>query len=78
MTPAGAIQLHESFTCRVPGTGADATPELATAAQAIQTAIGNLRTAQQSGDFAAQGTALAALDAAVQQFQAAQAAQPAG
>ncbi|WP_170183935.1 UPF0182 family protein [Pseudonocardia hydrocarbonoxydans] len=62
----------------VPGTTPDATPELATAAQAIQTAIGNLRTAQQSGDFAAQGDALAALDAAVQDFQAAQAAQPTG
>ena len=58
----------------VPGAGVDATPELATAATAIQTAISNLKAAQQSGDFAAQGTALAALDAAVQQFQAAQAA----
>ncbi|MDN5930913.1 MAG: UPF0182 family protein [Pseudonocardia sp.] len=58
----------------VPGTDGAATPELATAAAAIQTAITNLKAAQQSGDFAAQGTALAALDAAVQQFQAAQAA----
>ncbi|MBW0114864.1 UPF0182 family protein [Pseudonocardia abyssalis] len=62
----------------VPNTGAGATPELAAAAAGIQTAITNLKAAQQSGDFAAQGTALAALDAAVQQFQAAQAAQPAG
>ena len=39
---------------------------------AIQTAITQLKAAQASGDFAAQGQALAALDAAVKQFQAAQ------
>jgi hypothetical protein len=42
------------------------------AASAIQTAITQLKAAQSSGDFAAQGQALAALDAAVKQFQAAQ------
>jgi uncharacterized membrane protein (UPF0182 family) len=44
-------------------------PQVATAASAIQQAINDLRAANQSGDFEAQGRALAALDAAVQQFQ---------
>ena len=48
-----------------------ATPELATAAAEIQAALGQLKAAQQSGNFAAQGQALAALDTAVQRFQAA-------
>jgi uncharacterized protein len=50
------------------------TADEAAAATAIQTAINDLKTAQQNGDFAAQGTALQALDAAVKQFQQAQAA----
>ena len=57
-----------------PNADASATPELAAAASAIQTALGQLRAAQTSGDFAAQGAALQALDTAAQQFQAAQAA----
>ena len=44
-------------------------PQVAAAASAIQQAIEDLRAANQSGDFAAQGRALAALDAAVNQFQ---------
>ncbi|MGH3613664.1 MAG: UPF0182 family protein, partial [Pseudonocardia sp.] len=60
----------------VPGSAAPsvagaATPELATAAAEIQAALGQLRSAQQSGNFTAQGQALAALDAAAQRFQAA-------
>ncbi len=58
----------------VPPAGSATTPELATAAASIQAAITQLRAANQSGDFAAQGQALQALDAAVQQFQQAQAA----
>ena len=58
----------------VPGTGADASPELIAAANDIRTAIDALRAANTSGDFAAQGTALQALDAATERFQAAQAA----
>jgi len=54
--------------------GTPGSPDLAGAAAAIDSAIESLRTANQSGDFAAQGQALAALDAAVQQFQQAQAA----
>lgn len=61
----------------VPGTDAQATPELAAAATAIQTALDQLQAAQASGDFQAQGAALQALDAAAQQFQAAQGAAPA-
>ena len=56
-----------------PGTAAPApdpsNPDQAAAAAAIQQAITQLKAAQQSGDFAAQGQALAALDAAVQQYQ---------
>jgi uncharacterized protein len=53
-------------------------PDVAAAAQAIQTAIADLKSAQQAGDFARQGTALAALDQAVAQFQSLQAAAGAG
>jgi uncharacterized membrane protein (UPF0182 family) len=49
-------------------------PDQTAAAAAIQKAISDLKTAQQNGDFAAQGTALQALDTAVKQFQDAQAA----
>lgn len=49
-----------------PGTS---NPQVATAAGAIQQAITDLRAANQTGDFAAQGQALAELDAAVKQFQ---------
>ena len=46
-----------------------ANPDQAAAAVGIQQAINQLKAAQQSGDFAAQGQALAALDAAVQRYQ---------
>jgi uncharacterized membrane protein (UPF0182 family) len=49
-----------------PGTS---NPQVAAAASAIQQAITDLKAASQRGDFEAQGRALAALDAAVQQFQ---------
>jgi uncharacterized membrane protein (UPF0182 family) len=57
-----------------PTTATPTSPDVAAAAAAIQTAITNLKTAQQNGDFTAQGQALTALDTAVQQFQTAQAA----
>ena len=44
----------------------------AAAAAQIASAIGQLKSAQQSGDFAAQGQALSALDQAVQRYQSAQ------
>ena len=47
-------------------------PDQAAAAAQIASAIGQLKAAQQSGDFAAQGQALSALDQAVQRYQAAQ------
>jgi uncharacterized protein len=52
-------------------------PDQAAAAAQIATAIGQLKAAQQSGDFQAQGSALAALDAAVQRYESLQAAAPA-
>ncbi len=76
-TPAPGTTTPPDGTA-VPGTGADATPELAAAATAIRTALDQLSAAQASGDFAAQGAALAALDAAADQFQAAQAAAAGG
>jgi uncharacterized membrane protein (UPF0182 family) len=57
-----------------PGTS---NPQVATAATAIQQAITDLKAANQRGDFEAQGRALAALDAAVQQFQQANGQTPA-
>jgi uncharacterized protein len=51
--------------------GGSANPGVAAAAAAIQSALTQLKSAQQSGDFAAQGSALSALDAAVKQFQSA-------
>ena len=53
-----------------------ANPDQAAAAAGIQQAINQLKAAQQSGDFAAQGQALAALDAAVQRYQQVTAAAP--
>jgi uncharacterized membrane protein (UPF0182 family) len=50
------------------------TTALAAAAAKVEKAINDLRAAQQSGDFEAQGRALAALDAAMDEFLAAQAA----
>jgi hypothetical protein len=52
-------------------------PQTAAAASAIQQAITDLKAAQQSGDFAAQGQALQRLDQAVQQFQQANGQTPA-
>lgn len=50
------------------------TTELQASVAAINAALSNLRAAQASGDFAAQGRALSDLDAAVKRFQAASAA----
>ena len=70
---AGAGQAPSNNTATPPAAGgASASPQVAAAASAIQTAIAQLKAAQASGDFAAQGQALAALDAAVKQYQAAQ------
>jgi uncharacterized protein len=59
------------------GTGTTPPPatlpaQLAAAATELDKAIDNVRTAQQSGDFAKYGAALQALDAAMAKFQAAQ------
>jgi hypothetical protein len=47
--------------------------DLAAAAAKVQKAINDLRAAQVSGNFTAQGQALDALDAAVKEFEAVQA-----
>jgi hypothetical protein len=49
-----------------------ATADQAAAASQISSAIGKLKSAQQSGDFAAQGQALQELDQAVQRYQTVQ------
>ena len=73
---AGATQAPPAAGTAAPPAsgGAAAAPQVAAAAAAIQSALAQLKAAQASGDFAAQGNALAALDAAVKQFQTAQAA----
>jgi uncharacterized protein len=53
------------------GTPTVLTGDLATAAAKIDAAIEKLRQAQVSGDFAAQGQAMADLDAATKEFEAA-------
>jgi uncharacterized membrane protein (UPF0182 family) len=74
--PQAPAQAGTPAPAAGPGTSS---PQVTAAASAIQQAITDLKAANQSGDFAAQGRALAALDAAVQQFQQAngQAATPA-
>jgi uncharacterized membrane protein (UPF0182 family) len=73
--PAGSPPPAPQSGASPPAAGAPAaSPQVAAAAAAIQTAITQLRAANASGDFAAQGQALQALDSAVQQFQHAQAA----
>ena len=59
-----------------PQPGEVLSPELAAAADRIQAAIDKLQAAQQAGDFAAQGEALAELDAAMKAFEAAQGSAP--
>jgi uncharacterized membrane protein (UPF0182 family) len=61
-----------------PSVGPGASPVLAQAAADIQTALTQLKAAQRSGDFAAQGQALAALEKAVQAFQQANGQTPGG
>jgi uncharacterized membrane protein (UPF0182 family) len=67
-------------TSSTPGTqapGGDGTsPDLQQAARDLQSAIARLRTAQQSGDFAAIGDALQAVDEAGKRFDTAMAAAP--
>ncbi|MBB4907419.1 UPF0182 family protein [Actinophytocola algeriensis] len=60
-----------------PPSGGD-NPAMEQAVQDIGTALEQLKTAQQSGDFAAQGQALAALEKAVGEYEAAKANPPAG
>ncbi|WP_175440647.1 UPF0182 family membrane protein [Micromonospora yangpuensis] len=55
-----------------PGTTPELTGDLAEAAQAVQTAIAEVRAAQTSGDFARYGEALKQLDEAMAAFQRAQ------
>jgi uncharacterized membrane protein (UPF0182 family) len=78
----GSVAGQAGAPQAAPGTAglSTANADQAAAAAAIQSAIGQLKAAQQSGDFAAQGQALAALDAAVQRYQQVQPAapQPAG
>lgn len=67
-------QQAESPSSEVPGPGPDASPEMSQAVGDINAALEQLRQAQVSGEFAAQGEALEQLDTAVQRYQAAQAA----
>ncbi len=53
------------------GAASAASPELRSAVTEINSALNKLRSAQQSGDFAGQGTALSELDKAVKKFNSA-------
>ncbi|MGX7827091.1 UPF0182 family protein [Actinokineospora sp. 24-640] len=56
-----------------PSGGGDANAELDAAVQELTKALGKLKTAQQSGDFTAQGQALAEIDAAAKKYNEAKA-----
>ncbi|WP_344416368.1 UPF0182 family protein [Pseudonocardia ailaonensis] len=70
--PSGGGSPPPTTPTTTPGAGTS--PALAAAANDISSALAQLKAAQQSGDFGAQGQALAALDSAVKKFQAAQSA----
>ena len=59
-------------TTTPPASGGTSNPAMDKAVADIQAALSQLRTAQQNGDFTAQGQALAALDAATRAYEAAQ------
>ena len=59
------------------GAPSGASPELAAATAELQAALGQVRTAQQSGDLGSLGQALQALDTAVKNFQSANGQAPA-
>ncbi|HVV12061.1 UPF0182 family protein [Amycolatopsis sp.] len=81
-TPNTTPSIIPSPTTAPPAASGGSNPALDKAVADIQAALNQLRTAQQNGDFAAQGQALAALDAATREYQAASAtrgpAQPGG
>jgi hypothetical protein len=77
--PGAATELTPTPTAAgpAPATGTTSTPaQLQGAISAIDAALDRLRAAQQSGDFAGQGNALADLDKAVKQFHTATNAAP--
>ncbi|MDQ1653437.1 MAG: uncharacterized protein QOI35_2637, partial [Cryptosporangiaceae bacterium] len=67
--PADNPPPADGGTGTPPSTGSS--PQLAAAVQAIQSALQDLKTAQQQGDFAAIGKAQQDLDTAVKQFESA-------
>ncbi|MGH3761201.1 UPF0182 family protein [Actinophytocola sp.] len=62
----------EAPTTTPPDTGGGASPEMSQAIQDIADALGRLKEARASNDFAAEGQALADLDAAARAYEAAQ------
>ncbi|SEO72538.1 hypothetical protein SAMN05660991_01486 [Trujillonella endophytica] len=73
-TPTDPTEPPTEPTPPPSGGGTGSTPELDQAVQRLDAALGALEEAQRSGDFAAQGQALEELQAAVEAYQAAQAA----
>jgi hypothetical protein len=68
--PATSVTPTPTAAGPAPATGTTSTPaQLQGAISAINAALDRLRAAQQSGDFAGQGNALADLDKAIKQFQ---------
>jgi uncharacterized protein len=76
-TPPGTTTPPPGTTTPPPGSGGD-NPEMDRAVQDIGNALEQLKTAQQNGDFAAQGQALSDLEKAVAAYEAAKANPPAG
>jgi uncharacterized membrane protein (UPF0182 family) len=74
--PTGTPTSSPQATAPAPAPGAGSSPELDKAVADIQSALQKLKTAQQSGNFADQGAALAALDDAARRYEAAKSAAP--
>jgi uncharacterized membrane protein (UPF0182 family) len=70
-TPGPATTQGSVGPVPATGAGAGASPELQAAVTDVSGALNRLRSAQQSGDFAGQGNALADLDKAMKRFDAA-------
>ncbi|HVW40841.1 MAG TPA: UPF0182 family protein [Amycolatopsis sp.] len=70
-TPSTTPSPSTTTTPPPPATGGTGSPAMDKAVADIQAALTQLRTAQQNGDFQAQGQALAALDAATKEYDAA-------
>ena len=75
-TPSTPSQNGAPAAAPAPTAAGGVSAELQAAISDVSSALGRLKAAQQSGDFAGQGNALADLDKAIKRFDAAKNAQP--